>query len=178
MKKIVLLLLLLVCFVLPIAVYAGPQEEVVGYFNYFPTGCSDERWADGNYFGRECADTGIYGFLLGDPDTHFGDFVGESSEDYVITLHGADPLDPYFSPFRMGWYKGLVEFEGTVLDSDEGTMWIQYIGKSPLNIFNWSGTWQILGGIDGLEGIHGGGTWESCPGGPFMVCLEGKVHFD
>ena len=36
-----------------------------------------------------------------------------------------------------------------------------------------------LGGTEGLEGIHGSGTWESCPaGGSFTVCLEGRVHFD
>lgn len=179
MKK-VLLLLALVCLILPVAVYAGPPEEVEGYFNYFPTGCLDEKWAGDNYFGRDCHDTGEYGFLPGEPTT-YGDFIGESTEVYEITLHGADPVPPgpLFAPFRMGWYKGIVEFEGTVLGSDEGTMWIQYIGKSPGSIFVWSGTWRILGGVDGLAGIHGGGTWESCPpGGDFIVCLEGKVHFN
>jgi len=177
MKKLVFLLLF-VCLAVPMIALAGPPEEVVGYFNYTPTGCLDESWAGDNFFGRDCADTGEYGFVEGDP-TYYGDFIGESTENYMITLYGADHADPYFSPFRMGWYKGIVEFEGTVLGSDEGTMWIQYVGESPGSIFVWSGTWRILGGAEGLEGVHGGGTWASCePGGDFIVCLEGRVHFD
>lgn len=156
---------------------AGPPEEVEGYFNYVPTGCAYERWAGDNYIGRECDDTGEYGYVPGVPGTA-GDFIGDSTEVYEITLHDANPENP-FGDFTMGWYKGIVEFEGTVLGSDEGTMWIQYIGKSPGNIFLWSGTWQILDGRNGLKGIHGGGTWESCPpGGDFGVCIEGKVHFE
>ena len=187
MKKLLLLLLLLVCFVLPVAVYAGSdvtaddEQEVVGYFNYYPTGCLKERWFRNTYIGRDCHDTGEYGFLKSDPDTHHGDFVGESTETYAIVLAGADRGNPdfLFEPFKWGWYAGIVRFEGTVGDSEPGTMWIRYIGKSPGSIFVWSGGWRILGGEDGLEGIRGRGTWANLElGSDFTVRLEGEVYFD
>jgi hypothetical protein len=177
MMKKILMLLLLVCLVLPIVVFAGPPEEVEGYFYYTPTGCEDEKWANDNYIGRECHDTGVYGTGL-DGFSTAGDFHGTSIEVYELVLHGANPEadDPIFDEYKMGWYKGLVEFEGTVGDSSEGTMWIQYIGKSPGNMF-WSGTWRILGGVDGLVGIHGGGTWGPSTDLNYFVHLEGQIHF-
>ena len=180
MKK-VLMLLLLVCLVLPVAVYAGsPHEEVEGYFNYAPTGCDFEMFPSDNYIGRECHDDGVYGTLPDDPN-EYGDFVGESSEVYELVLHGFQEFEevpPYFPIFeKKGWYKGIVDFEGTVGESAWGTMRIKYIGKSLPGEFVWSGTWRILGGEDGLEGIHGGGTWEGSDDPNFMVHLEGKIHF-
>ena len=173
MKKVVFLLLVIVLLVLPVAAYAGsPHESVTGYFHYAPTGCEFEKFNSNNYFGRDCLDTGTYGPL--------GDFEGTSTEVYDLVLHGANPAGslPFYDFEKKGWYDGIVTFVGTVGGSDVGTMRIKYIGTSLAGEFVWSGTWRILGGEDGLEGIYGGGTWEGSDDPNFMVRLDGKVHFN
>jgi hypothetical protein len=163
MKK-VLSLLLLVCIILPITVYAEQPEAVDGYFTYVPLGCAVEKWADDNQIFRDCTDVGDY---------HTGDFLGTSTEVYDMTLHGSQDNFVY----EDGWYKGTVTFTGTVGDRT-GTMEIRFVGKSPGNIFVWSGTWRIVSGTGELSGIHGQGTWENAEDPSMGVHYSGRIHFN
>jgi hypothetical protein len=174
MMKKVLMLLLLVCLVLPVVVFAGPpHEDVEGYFYYIPLGCDDVKWAGDNFIMRDCRDEGFY---------EFGDFLGTSSEVYDFLLHGADPEAP--DPFGLfeyeeGWYKGTTTFTGTVAGKT-GTMVIMFVGKSPGDLFTWSGTWRILSGTGGLANIHGNGTWGDADPPPlpgYYIHYEGRIHF-
>lgn len=176
MKK-VLILLLLVCIILPVAAYAGsPHEDVEGYFFYIPAGDCEQSFPGNNLLWRNCTDVGFY---------EFGDFIGESTEVYDVTMHGFQRFEdiPPFGPIpifeKKGWYKGIVTFDGEVA-GETGTMQIMFVGKSPGNLFVWSGTWRILSGTSDLGDIHGNGTWESAdPNGPHpgYVHYEGRIHF-
>ena len=158
MKKVVLVLLL-VCMILPMAVYAGPPEDVEGDFAYAPTGC-DERWANDNQF-LYCTDTGNW---------YDGDFLGTSEEEYVVILHGSQGG----FVFETAFYKGTVMFEGTVGES-AGTLEILFVGKSPGDINDWTGTWRIISGGGELANLHGQGIFYN--NGPLDIHYEGQIHF-
>jgi hypothetical protein len=140
---------------------------VEGYFTYIPE-CGEPRWANDNEIYRDCTDVGDY---------YAGDFLGESTEVYDLVLHGSQGNYVY----EYGWYKGTVTFNGTVLGrggEEDDTMVIMFVGKSPGDIFTWSGTWRIIGGTGELANVHGQGVWgnsenPACPG----VHYEGQIHF-
>lgn len=152
MKKVVLVLLL-VCMILPMAVYAGPPIDAQGSFVYTPTIVS-ERWADGNYF-IYATDTAIWE----------GTFEGKSTEEYVAVLHSSGVF----------FYKGTVSFTGTV-EGRAGTLEILFVGKSPGTLVDWTGTWRIIGGGGELANLHGNGTfWNTAP---LNIGYMGRIHFD
>lgn len=176
MKKLLILLLLLYI-LLPVAAYArSPHEDVDGFFRYVPAGDCEQYLAADNLIWRNCTDVGFY---------EYGTFIGDSTEVYDLIMHGFKeftPPEPPFPPlpvFEEGWYKGTVTFTGEV-DGRTGTMVIMFVGKSPGDIFVWSGTWRIISGSGGLANIHGGGTWENAdPEGshPGYVHYAGEMHF-
>lgn len=170
MKKM-LLLLLLVCFILPAVAYAGPPEGVEGYFTYVPNMDCEERLANDNLIWRDCTDVGNY---------YSGDFLGTSTEVYDFVMHGFQGIDSLGLPmYDYGWYKGTVTFTGTVAGR-EGTMVIMFVGKSPGDIFTWSGSWRIINGTGDLANIHGQGVWGNSedPDHPGAVHYEGVIHFE
>ncbi len=167
MKKI-LALLLLVCMVLPMTAYAGQKVEVHGDFTYTPLGCEKEWWANDNQFLRGCSDEGTW---YQDPETWKpGDFLGTSDEVYSVTLLSV--TDPF--EYEYGLYKGRVTFKGEVAGK-EGTLEMLFVGKSPGNIAEWSGTWRIISGTGDLADLHGNGEFWS--NGMLDVHCEGRVHF-
>jgi hypothetical protein len=150
MKKL-LLTLLLVCMVLPMAslpAYATKPTDVSGEIEYLIDLPSLViRTAGPNTF--------MYGT---DEEWYTGDFVGYVAEtEFVVRAFGSG-LSTFMSVF---------EFEGTVFDSDPGTMEILLIGQQSAPGEWWNGTWVILGGSGGLAKVHGQGIW-----------YEGQVHFD
>jgi hypothetical protein len=168
MKK-VLFVLLTIGLLLPVTASAAPPDDVDGYFVYTPTGCAEIKRAGKNEIGRDCADVGDY---------YHGDFLGISEEVYDLVLHNSQgDLSQNIFDFERGWYKGTVIFTGEV-EGRTGTMQIMFVGKSPGDIFVWSGTWRILGGTGDLANIHGNGAWASSedpnlPG----VHYWGKIKF-
>jgi hypothetical protein len=157
-----LMLLLLACIiVLPAVAYAEPPVDVLGVFTYTPTGCAEIRWAGDNEFMLDCGDTGWYE----------GTFAGESEEEYEVVLHGSEGN----FVFEHGWYRGTVTLEEATVAGRTGTLVLEFIGTSPGDIFVWDGTWRIVSGTGGLEGLHGNGKWWTIA--PLTVHYEGKMKF-
>lgn len=156
MKK-VLVTLLLVCLVLPVAVYAGPPVDVEGDFVYTVTSAS-ERWAGDTQF--------IYAT---DTATWTGAFEGTSTEEYVAILHGSEGN----FVFEKGLYKGTAIFTGEV-GGETGTLEILFVGKSPGDIADWTGTWRIISGTGDLANLHGKGVFWS--NGLMDIHYEGRIH--
>lgn len=171
MKK-ALLVLVAICLLLPMTAHARPPEGVQGDFFYFPTGCQEERSANGNQFLLDCGDDGQW---------YQGNFVGESNEEYEVALLGYQGTDgdTGLPIYDYGLYKGTVTFTGTVtVDtvSRSGTLTIKMVGTSPGDIADWNGTWRIIGGTGELANLHGNGVfWNN---GLLHVHYEGQVHFD
>ena len=167
MKKqtIALLFVIVLVSVSVFPVSADPLEKVEGYWIYTPLGCEKQGWAGPNYILRNCADEGIF---------FDGAFEGTTTEVYDFVMQGAiDPTAP-LPTYEKGFYKGLVTFTGTV-KGVSGTMEIMFLGKSPGDIFTWSGTWRIISGTGGLANIHGNGTWESPTA--YGLYYQGHIHF-
>ncbi|MBN1811945.1 MAG: DUF3224 domain-containing protein [Anaerolineae bacterium] len=163
MKK-VLVALLLVWLVLPVAVHAGPPTDVEGDFVYVPAVVS-LRQAGDNLF-LEATDTA----------TWTGAFVGTSTEEYVVVLHGATGVfgTPDFG-FEKANYKGTVTFTGEV-EGKTGTVEILFVGKSPGDLADWTGTWRIISGTGELANLHGTGVfWNNAI---MDIHYEGQIHFD
>lgn len=168
MKKILFVLIIISLF-LPVSALAAPRENVQGYFRYTPTECEKVWVANDNLISRGCKD-------IGDWDIGIGDFVGTSTEVYDLVLHGWQGGFDY----EDGWYKGTVTFDGTVLGGAPGTMKIMFVGKSPGDIYVWSGTWVILSGTGGLANIQGQGIFRSAMfplDGGVAVYYEGEIKF-
>jgi hypothetical protein len=172
MKKL-LVTLLLVCMVLPMTAHAAPSEPVEGYFTYVPRNDCEERLANDNLIWRDCTDYGDY---------YEGSFLGESEEVYDFLMHGFLGFDSQNLPmYERGRYKGTVTFNGTVLGRggrEDDTMVIMFVGKSPGDIFTWSGTWRIIGGTGELANVHGQGVWGNAEDPTKGVHYEGQIHFN
>ena len=165
MKK-VLVVLLLVWLVLPVAVHAGPPTDVKGNFVYVPA-IVGLRQAGNNLF-LDATDTAEW----------TGDFVGDSTEEYVAVLHGVTGVfgTPDFA-FEKGFYKGTVTFTGEV-KGRAGTVEILFVGKSPGDLADWTGTWRIISGTGELANLHGTGVFWNREGIPMDIDYEGRIHFD
>lgn len=162
MKKLLFTLLLAVA-VLSMAslpAYADKPTEVSGHFDYlvdFPSIVI--RTAGPNQF-----------LYASDQEWWVGDIEGYVPETEFVVRTNASGLSTFQS---------LVEFEGTVLGSEPGTLQILLLGKQEAGEW-WYGTWVILSGTGGLANAHGEGVWY----GPGMLdpgpdCwYEGQVHFD
>lgn len=159
MKKVVVALML-VCMVLPMAflpAYATPPTRVSGIFDIEVT--IEDMRVDGTDL-----------FFYGTDE----EWWQEDIEGYVPETEWVVRVDASGS----ATYKSRFVFEGTVLDSEPGTMEMQLVGKQAPGE-DWYGTWVILGGDGGLAGVHGQGVWW----GPGMGhdpdhWYEGKIHFD
>ena len=164
MIKKVLMAALLVCMVLPVAVYAGPPVDVAGDFVYIPA-IVDLRQAGDNLF-IDATDT----------STWTGAFEGTSTEEYVAVLHGSTGVfgTPDFA-FKEGFYKGTVTFTGEV-QGRTGTLEILFVGKCPGDLADWTGTWRILSGTGELANLHGTGVfWNNAI---MDIHYEGQIHFE
>jgi hypothetical protein len=165
MKKVVLTLFA-VCMILLVAslsVYAGPPVDVAGDFVYVPA-IVGLRQAGDNLF-MDATDTASW----------TGAFEGTSTEEYVAVLHGSTGVfgTPDFA-FEKGFYKGTVTFTGEV-DGRAGTLEILFVGKSPGDLSDWTGTWRIIRGTGELANLHGNGVF--CNNAPMDIHYEGRVHF-
>jgi len=172
MKKIVALGLL-VCMVLPVTAYAGQKLDVQGDFKYWPTDkCDKAWWADDNLFQRGCPDVGNW---YPGENWQSKDFLGDSTEVYSTTFFGA--TNPFVPPYEYeyGLYKGRVTFRGTVAGK-EGTLDMLFVGTSPGDIAQWTGTWRILSGTKELTNLRGNGEFWS--NGLLDIHCEGQIHFD
>lgn len=155
MKK-VLMTLLIVGMVLPIAsllVYAEVPTEALGEFDYVPVCDFPGETLGGNWF-LHCTDT----------EHWTGPLQGTATTEYWVIFHRSGVAT--FSS------KGV--FQGTVLGSDPGIAEFQLTGILQAGAAEWQGTWRMGQGTDGLEDVHGGGTWNGA--GPFAY--DGLVHFD
>ena len=162
MKKVMIMLLLVVCLAVPTAVFAEPPTKVEGDFTYTPTGCNEERWANDNQFLSDCHDVGIWK----------GDFVGDSTEVYEVIFFGSEGD----FEFDHAFYKGIVTFDGTVEGkTGKVTFMMQGISPKPGDVAYWTGTWRIMGGTGELANIHGNGVIYS--NGLLDVHYEGQIHF-
>jgi hypothetical protein len=118
-------------------------------------------------FSVGCADTGTW---------YDGDFLGSSTASYDVVLHGSQGN----FVCEYGFYRGRVTFDGTG-DGETGTLQILFVGTSPGDIADWSGTWRILGGIGELANLHGQGilynnTDKDGNTIPLDIHIEGQVH--
>jgi hypothetical protein len=166
MKK-VLLALLTIGLVLPMAAHAEPPVDVEGYFTYIPT-CGEPHWANDNEVYRDCTDVGDY---------YAGDFLGTSTEVYDVVFHDSQGNFVY----EYGWYKGTVTFTGTVYGRGGGaedTVLIMFVGKSPGDVFTWTGSWRIIGGTGEFANLQGQGFFGSSDNPDYPgVHYEGKIKF-
>ena len=161
MKKLFAISLMLFAFVLaPMPASASPPTEV----NFTETYSADPlaltvRVAGSNTFISGPTDTDVWE----------GDFEGVSTQDFVVVNHSVAGFNNY---------RGLIEFEGSVLDS-EGTLVMKTNGKQadgeafPTDAV-WTGHWVIVSGTGDLENLRGQGTF-SGPSG--FLTFAGKVHF-
>jgi hypothetical protein len=170
MKKAIIALLL-VCLVLPVAVHAGPPVDVSGDFVYIPAIVGLKQAGDNVFL--DATDTA----------TWTGAFAGTSTEEYVAVLHGTSGVfgTPDFA-FEEGFYKGTVTFAGEV-QGREGTLEILFVGKSPGDLADWTGTWRILSGTGELANFHGTGIFNNNTDQdgnkiPCDIHYEGQIHFD
>lgn len=155
MKKL-LRLLLLVCMVLPMAslpAYAEVPTEVSGTFTYVPVCEFPGEYLGANWF-LHCTDT----------ETWTGPLAGTVTTEYWVIFHGSG----------VATFSSKGQFVGSVLGSDEGTAEFQVTGILKANADEWQGTWWMGQGSEGLEGVHGEGTWD----GLGVFEYEGLVHFD
>jgi hypothetical protein len=163
--KKVLVALLLVLLVLPAVVHAGPPSDVEGDFVYVPTVLS-LRQAGDNLFMEAMATA-----------TWTGAFAGTSTEDeYVVVLHGTTGVfgTPDFA-FEKGFYWDIVTLTGEV-QGRAGTIDILFVGKSPGDLADWTGTWRIISGTGELANLHGNGVfWNNAP---MDIHYEGQIHFE
>ena len=160
MKKILITMVIvsIALFGVFMSAYAESPVEVEADFVYSPT-CYDERWASDNQF-LYCTDTAEW----------TGDFVGDSSEEYIAVLHGSEGNFVFDTAF----YKGTAIFTGEVAGR-EGTLEILFVGKSLADINDWTGTWRIISGDGGLANLHGKGTFYN--NGPLDIHIDGQIHF-
>jgi hypothetical protein len=108
-------------------------------------------------------------------DTFEGTFEGTGVQEFIGVHHVKQSFN---------FYKGVTEFTGTVEDESgvrhEGTMTILTVGKQDPGLLDpsdlpWNGTWVIVGGTDGLEHLHGHGTFT----GPSLhLTYDGEIHFE
>ena len=156
MMKKLLLTLLLVCLVLPVAslpVYATTPTEVSGTFTY----------------GFDCdapEPLGVNLFLhCTDNETWTGPLEGTATTEYWLIWNTRSEVMVFSS-------KG--EFDGSVLGSGPGVAEFQLTGILKAGAEEWQGTWWMGQGSEGLENVHGEGTWD----GLGVFEYEGLVHFD
>ena len=161
MKKLFAISLMLFAFVLaPMPASAAPPTEV-------------------DFTETYSADPGDLVFRVAGPNTFIsgptltddwaGDFVGASDQDFVVVNHSVAGFNNY---------RGLIEFEGSVLGA-EGTLVMKTNGKQAggtalPSAAQWTGHWVIVSGTGDLENLSGQGTF-SGPSG--FLTYTGKVHF-
>jgi hypothetical protein len=165
MMKKLRVALLLVLLVLPVAVYAGAPSDVEGNFVYVPTVLS-LRQAGDNLFMEAMATS-----------TWTGAFLGTSTDDeYVVVLHGVTGVFGTADfAFEEGFYWDIATFTGEV-EGRAGTVEILFVGKSPGDLADWTGTWRIISGTGELTNLHGRGVfWNNAP---MDIHYEGRIHFD
>lgn len=163
MKKL-LRLLLLICTILPMAslpAYAEVPTEVSGTFTYLPD-CTEEI-------------RGVNLFLhCTDIEWWTGDLDGEALTEYWAK----------FYPSGAATFSSKGVFYGSVLGSAPGTAVFEVTGISQAGTDQWQGTWRIGQGSEGLENVHGQGTWYGPepptppPGEDYTFPYDGLVHFD
>ena len=163
MKKILIAIVVVAIALLGVPRFASAEAPhlVSADFTYVPN-CppEDMKLANDNMF-LYCTDVGNWE----------GDFVGTSFEEYVAVLHGFEG----FFVYEAGFYKGNATFTG-VVEGREGTLEILFVGKSPGDINDWTGTWRIISGTAELENLHGTGTFYN--NGPLDIHLDGQIHFE
>ena len=64
---------------------------------------------------------------------------------------------------------------GSVLDGEPGIAELQLTGILKAETDDWQGTWWMGQGTEGLENVHGQGTWH---GEGLSFSYDGLVHFD
>lgn len=101
-----------------------------------------------------------------------GTFVGTSTD--VFEMKFWPPFDydtPDYGPAR-GWL--MASFQGAV-NGVEGSMTMNFTIREAANDPVMTGRWVIVGGLGGLKGISGNGTWVSS-GFDSSATYEGKIH--
>ena len=163
MKKINLvrmtigLLLLLLFIVMP--AYARPPQEAEGLWQYQP-------------IILEVKESGCNTFLTTFEDGLWtGTFDGSSTEDARVVIH-----------CNGSWsFHATVTFDQVTVDGKSGTLEMKVNGSRPDAFSDWTGRWVITDGTDGLENLHGQGTWEGpgSPGGGEWgdIFYYGQIHF-
>ena len=151
MRRLLAIPIIVVALVLAAApVVADPPTEVAGHWDYALLGPPDVRVAGQNTFVHAM-----------DEGTWTGSFVGTSIEEFVVVEHR-----------NHAFYKGEMVFEGCVGDAC-GMMTIKTNGTLVYGQ-DWVGHWVIQDATDGLEGLHGNGTFT---GPPFSLDYKGQINF-
>lgn len=163
----------------------------IGVFNdpTKPMTFTNAKISGANLFG-DVSNYGIY---------KAGDIIGNFYQEFKLAQHFKDPkLVEYYltnhidgklwEPVSFEWTQMVRHFEGTVkIDgitySGGFTMLLQATGtgnnQNPNQAATWTleGTWTIIDGTGGLEGLHGQGSWWHHAGGTGLS-YEGQVHID
>ena len=128
-----------------------------------------------------------------------GNIMGTFYQEFKLAQHFKDPkLIQYYltnniagklwEPVSFEWTQMVRHFEGTVtIDgiaySGGFTMSLRATGTgnnqnpNQVNIWTLEGTWTIIDGTGGLEGLHGQGSWWHYPGIKGLA-YEGQVHIE
>jgi hypothetical protein len=129
-----------------------------------------------------------------------GDIQGTFYQEFKVANHFKDPklIDQYIADGTLGKYWDVDSFEWTqmvrtftgtvkvdgVTYSGGFTMFLRATGTgnnqnpTPGNAWTLEGTWTIVEGTGGLEGLHGHGTWWHYATGMTGLDFEGQVYFD
>jgi hypothetical protein len=168
---IVCTIALLLVLLMP-TVLATQPEYVSGWLHYSPHPVLPfpEKMADDNVFLNTWEEAEWNESIVGNA----------RDEPCRVVIHGANQF-PNPTTFDFRWYTGISNFTTAIVGSKTGGLIIRMVGKAEFGQI-WHGEWVILSGTDGLEGIHGQGTWSGQGAGGMntwgYVHYEGWIHFE
>ncbi len=141
---------------------AGPPTDAAGSWDYI-TAVEGVRVAGCNTF-----------LTLTESDEFDGTINGDSNPDLgtsTVVLHCNGSVS----------FHGRLYFDEVTVDGRTGSMVMLTQGRLAAGDLEWSGQWTILSASDGLDGLHGNGSWwgpgAGGPGLPGELYYDGKVHF-
>jgi len=198
MKKIccIAIALLIAGLLVPCLAFASATtpSNVSGYWVGVVTASKPMTFSNAKISGAN-----LFGDVTNYGEYKAGDIIGTFYQEFKIAQHFKDPkLIEYYltnhidgknwAPVSFEWTQMVRNFEGTVKIDDVTysggfTMLLRATGtgnnQNPAQAKTWTldGTWTIIDGTGGLEGLHGQGSWWHLAGGTGLS-YEGQVHID
>src|SRR5512136_769502 len=109
-----------------------------------------------------------------------GTFVGPAADVWMEIDHftGVDPQTE--QPIGHINFNDVLTISDCDVGDKSGDLILKLVGFCPMTDWQYSGTWTILYGTDGLSTLSGHGTWtaDATGGLPLPVLYEGFIQFD